>query len=52
MTDEQITRTLREAQARAKAIDTGKPVSYIDDDGAEVVALPSGEVFYNAAEWF
>lgn len=38
------------AVEKAKA--TGKPVTFIAKDGCEVTAMPSGDVFYNAADWW
>jgi len=46
---EQVNRE-RFAVSLAKA--TGKSITYIDKDGCEVTATPSGHVFLNAADWW
>lgn len=38
--------TVRQAQREDRSI------VYTDDDGCEVTAMPSGHVFYNAADWW
>lgn len=42
----------RERKAIQLAQLTGKPVTYVDDDGCEVTATTSGHTFYNAADWY
>jgi hypothetical protein len=43
---------LRESLAIAQARRTGSAVRYVDKDGCEVTAMPSGHTFYNAADWW
>jgi hypothetical protein len=40
------------APAIEKAKQTGKAVTFIAQDGCEVTAMPSGDVFYNASDWW
>lgn len=42
----------RERAALEQAKSTGKSTTYIDKDGCEVTATPSGHVFLNAADWW
>lgn len=48
----QIARMERERAAIRQAQETNQFVVYIDDDGCEVTATPSGHTFYNAADWY
>lgn len=52
ITPEQARREARERAAIREAQQTGKAVVYIDDDGCEVSAMPSGHAFYNASDWY
>lgn len=45
-------RKSRERAAIRAAQKQNKPISYIDDDGCEVTAMPSGSAFYNASDWW
>jgi hypothetical protein len=38
--------------AVAKAKSLGRSHTFIDTDGCEVTATPSGHVFYNMADWY
>ena len=51
-TAEQLAREARERAAIRQAQQAQKCVTYIDDDGCEVTATPSGHAFYNAADWY
>lgn len=48
----QVKREKREADAINAAQQKGQAKTYIDDDGCEVTALPSGHVLYNASDWW
>ena len=48
----QKAREARERAAIQEAQKTGEAVTYIDDDGCEVTAMPQGHTFYNAADWW
>lgn len=47
-----VKRECREAEAVSRASRENKARTYIDDDGCEVTAFPSGHVFYNAGDWY
>ena len=51
-TPKELQREAREKAAIAAAKRSGKSIVYIDDDGCEVTATPSGHSFYNAADWY
>ena len=51
-TQDQRARESREAAAIRAAQQQQKPIVYVDSDGCEVTAMPSGHVFYNAADWW
>lgn len=40
------------APAIAEARRTGKPFTFIAEDGCEVTALPDGTVLHNASDWW
>lgn len=52
MEEDQREREARERRAVEAAKRTQKAITYIDSDGCEVTALPSGHTLYNAADWW
>ena len=51
-TPEQLARERRERAAIIQARQSDLFLCYIDDDGCEVTATPSGHVFYNMDDWY
>jgi hypothetical protein len=49
---EQVARKARELRAAREAKRIGKPVSYIDGDGCEIMVTTDGHVFYNVTDWW
>ncbi len=48
----QSERQWREWLAIVQARQQNRCVTYVDDDGCEVTATPSGHAFYNTADWY